>query len=66
MYSKCLTGEWPDIYLLSLRAKEAYDNFCINPTFDLYTNYDCEVRKTNDIQIRKKIVSSASKLALEK
>jgi hypothetical protein len=57
MYSKCISGEWPDPYLLALRAKEAYDNFCSNPTYDLYTNYDCQIRKTKDVQIRQKIAS---------
>ena len=49
MYSKCLTGEWPDNNLLALRAKEAYDSFCQDPTYDLYTNFDCSIRKTKDI-----------------
>lgn len=52
MYSKLISNEWPDNYLLALRAKEAYDNFCSNPAYDLYTNFDCLIRKTRDIQIR--------------
>ena len=65
MYSKCLTGEWPDIYLLAMRAKEAYDIFCKNPSFDLYSNFDCLIRKTKDIQIRKHIASTATAKILE-
>ena len=52
MFSKLISNEWPDNYLLALRAKEAYDNFCSNPAYDLYTNFDCLIRKTKDIQIR--------------
>ena len=41
MYSKCVTGMWPDLDRLANLAKQAYDDFYANPAFDLYRKYDC-------------------------